>query len=74
MCRPPLGRSAECELMSDHSHAHDHASSHGHDDHGGIAKYIYVFLALCVLTGASFFTYSELLAVSRRSRRSAGPS
>jgi cytochrome c oxidase subunit 4 len=38
--------------MSDHAHATDHA-------HNGIAKYIYVFLALCVLTGASFFTYSS---------------
>jgi cytochrome c oxidase subunit 4 len=42
----------------------DHATS-GHDaphaDHGshGIAKYMYVFLALIVLTGASFFTYSD---------------
>ena len=36
--------------------------AHGHDAHGhggGLAKYIYVFLALCILTGASFFTYSE---------------
>jgi cytochrome c oxidase subunit IV len=33
--------------------------AHGHAEHGGIAKYIYVFLALCVLTGASFFTYSN---------------
>lgn len=40
-----------------HSAGHSHADSH-HDDHG-IAKYVYVFLALCVLTGASFFTYSE---------------
>ena len=30
-----------------------------HDNHGGIGKYLVVFLALCVLTGASFFTYSE---------------
>jgi cytochrome c oxidase subunit 4 len=37
----------------------EHTPEHGHDDHGGIAKYIYVFLALCVLTGASFFTYSD---------------
>src|SRR3984893_5649955 len=41
--------------MSDHAHA----TAEAHDDHGGIAKYIYVFLALCVLTGASFFTYSS---------------
>ena len=39
--------------MSDHAHAA------AHDDHSGIAKYIYVFIALCVLTGASFFTYSD---------------
>ena len=39
---------------------HSHGASHGdHDDHGGIAKYVQVFIALCVLTGASFFTYSE---------------
>ena len=40
--------------------AHSDASSGGHDKHhGGIGKYIAVFLALCVLTGASFFTCSE---------------
>jgi cytochrome c oxidase subunit 4 len=43
--------------MSDHA---VHPSAHDdHADHG-VAKYVYVFLALCVLTGASFFTYSEL--------------
>lgn len=50
------------------SHSHEHSGSglasdqhgHGHDGaHGGLAKYVYVFLALCVLTGASFFTYSS---------------
>ena len=41
--------------MHDDSHA---ADAHAHGDHG-IAKYIYVFLALCVLTAAAFFTYSE---------------
>jgi len=51
--------------MTDHSHSHDtHAAghghdAHGHDDHGGIGKYIKIFVALCVLTGASFFTYSD---------------
>jgi len=49
--------------MSDHGH-HGHTdhghTAHGHDDHDvGIAKYIYVFIALCVLTTASFFTYSS---------------
>lgn len=40
-------------------HAHDDANDHGHESHGGIAQYFYVFLALCALTGASFFTYSQ---------------
>jgi cytochrome c oxidase subunit 4 len=47
--------------MSHGSHAtHDHAG-HPDDAHGdhGVAKYLYVFAALCVLTGASFFTYSR---------------
>ncbi len=30
-----------------------------HDDHGGIGKYLLVFVCLCLLTGASFFTYSS---------------
>jgi cytochrome c oxidase subunit 4 len=36
-----------------------HASTDAHEDHGGIAKYIYVFIALCLLTSASFCTYSD---------------
>ena len=40
--------------------AHSHSDQHGHDhDHGGVGKYLAVFLALCVLTGASFFTCSS---------------
>src|SRR3972149_9615260 len=42
--------------MSDHGHA---AAAHAHESHDGIAQYIYVFLALCFLTTASFFTYSD---------------
>lgn len=41
---------------------HDHRGHHdgdAHADHGGLAKYIYVFVALCVLTSASVFTYSR---------------
>ncbi len=34
-------------------------SDQNHDDHGGLGKYYVVFAALCVLTGASFFTYSS---------------
>lgn len=45
-------------LPDDHGHA-AHAHDGGHD-HGGIAKYVYVFLALCFLTTMSFFTYSDL--------------
>src|SRR5437868_14757015 len=49
--------------MTDHSHGHevhlgDDAHAAGHADHG-IAKYIYVFLALCLLTLCSFATYTE---------------
>lgn len=44
-----------------HSHAsHGHDAAHGHDDGGHhIGQYVKVFLALCVLTMASFFTYSD---------------
>ena len=39
---------------------HDAGQVDGHhDNHGGIGKYLLVFLCLCVLTGASFFTYSS---------------
>ena len=34
-------------------------SHHGHDSHGGTGKYWKVFVALCVLTTMSFFTYSR---------------
>jgi cytochrome c oxidase subunit IV len=44
--------------MTQHGHEHAHEAG-GHDDHVGIAKYIYVFIALCVLTSMSFFTYSS---------------
>ena len=43
--------------MTDHA-AHDHAV-HGEHAHGGLGKYIAVFLALCLLTTMSFFTYSR---------------
>jgi cytochrome c oxidase subunit 4 len=46
--------------MSMSQHAHDPAqAAAGHDHDVGIAKYIYVFIALCVLTTMSFFTYSS---------------
>lgn len=41
--------------------ASEHTSQHDeHDDHGGIGKYIAVFVALCCLTSASVFTTSSL--------------
>jgi cytochrome c oxidase subunit 4 len=43
-------------------HPTTHAASHASESHGqheGVAKYIYVFLTLCVLTIASFWTYSD---------------
>ncbi len=43
--------------MSEHGSSHAHEVHHDHDV--GIAKYVYVFIALCVLTTASFFTYSS---------------
>ena len=50
--------------MTDLSHPHDHDQQERHDsqehvDHGGVGKYLLVFAALCLLTGASFFTYSS---------------
>lgn len=42
--------------MTEHDHA---AHDDHHANHGGIGKYLAVFVALCVLTGASFFTYSS---------------
>jgi len=50
--------------MTDPGHSHPpHLGYEGypvaHADHG-VAKYIYVFLALCVLTMCSFLTYTDL--------------
>src|SRR4051812_29152610 len=43
--------------MTDHTlHAED---AHAHEDHGGIGKYIAVFVALCILTAMSFWTYAD---------------
>lgn len=47
--------------MSHASSTHDPHGSHEHGahDHGGMAKYVYVFFALCFLTTLSFLTYSD---------------
>ncbi len=37
----------------------------GHEEHGGVGKYLAVFVALCVLTSASFFTYSSYWPFSK---------
>jgi cytochrome c oxidase subunit IV len=47
--------------MEYEAHPQTHAA-HGHGEHanhGGVGKYLLVFVALCFLTGASFFTYSS---------------
>jgi cytochrome c oxidase subunit 4 len=50
------GESADDALHHGHEHGHE---PHGHDaHHGGVGKYLLVFLALCGLTTMSFFTYS----------------
>src|SRR3954469_16725901 len=50
--------------MSDHAIAHDEHGPIGHDNHdesahGGIGKYLIVFVALCALTMCSFLTYFD---------------
>lgn len=37
-----------------------HHDGHGEESHGGLKVYLAVFVALCVLTTMSFFTYSPL--------------
>jgi cytochrome c oxidase subunit 4 len=51
-------------VVETHDGNHGHGShghgAHGHDGHSiDIAKYVYVFIALCFLTACSFFTYSD---------------
>ena len=51
----PVTRAGEtADEALEHS-AHGHGDDHGH---GGLGKYLLVFLALCGLTTMSFFTYS----------------
>jgi cytochrome c oxidase subunit 4 len=49
-------------------HGHGHDGHHDHDDvlahgddhsHGGLGKYVAVFIALCVLTAMSFATFAD---------------
>ena len=46
--------------MADIRHAHTADADHDDHGHGGAGKYIAVFFTLCLLTGASFFTYSDM--------------
>jgi cytochrome c oxidase subunit 4 len=52
----PITRAGESADDALHHDAHD---MH-HESHGGIGKYLLVFLALCGLTTMSFLTYSSL--------------
>jgi cytochrome c oxidase subunit 4 len=50
--------------MPEFSHPNDHAQQDRHDshdeiNHGGIGKYLVVFVALCLLTLCSFVTYFD---------------
>ena len=45
--------------MSEPTHADNAHDDTHHDDHGGLGKYAAVFVALCVLTTASFMTYTD---------------
>jgi cytochrome c oxidase subunit 4 len=53
----PITRSGEIPEHDDH-HGHDAGDHGGGHAHGGIAKYLAVFAALCLLTTMSFLTYS----------------
>ena len=46
-------------MDNSHEHSHDDGHEHDHDDHGGNTKYVMVFIALCVLTTASFLTFFD---------------
>jgi cytochrome c oxidase subunit 4 len=55
--------------MTDHFKEHlehgDLLDVGSHEEHGGIGKYIAVFIALCFLTTCSFFTYSSYWPFSK---------
>lgn len=40
-------------------HHDDHGDQNGHEHQGGVGLYIFVFVALCILTSMSFFTYFD---------------
>jgi cytochrome c oxidase subunit IV len=59
--------------MSEHERDHlahgDLLEVGAHEEHGGNGKYIAVFIALCVLTSASFYTYSSYWPFSKEVAR-----
>ena len=60
--QPPSAHGPVVEIPDDHGvpGIAAHAGHGDHDEHhGGLAKYFYVFVALCVLTSLSFLTYSN---------------
>ncbi len=56
-----MSDSATQDIAADPKHDHERGA---HPPHG-LAKYIYVFIALCILTSMSFFTYSEYWPFSK---------
>ena len=44
----------------------DTQNEHGHEDHGGLGKYLVVFVCLCVLTMCSFMTVAEWWPFAKR--------
>jgi cytochrome c oxidase subunit 4 len=56
----PVTRPGDLPAHDAHGHDHGHGPEHEHEGHGGIGKYLLVFLALCALTTMSFLTYSPL--------------
>jgi cytochrome c oxidase subunit IV len=51
--------------LTDHLRHGDLLEVGAHEEHGGIGKYLAVFVALCCLTSASFFTYSSYWPFSK---------
>ena len=54
-----LGKPVDLGRHDAHAGIDEHQLYGDHEHHGGLAKYFWVFIALCLLTTASFLTYSE---------------
>jgi cytochrome c oxidase subunit IV len=53
------------EHITDHIAEGDLLDIGAHEEHGGVGKYLLVFVALCFLTTCSFFTYSSYWPFSK---------